>query len=505
MSSQQYEVHVAVYDLSHGMARSLSAQFLGPDYQIDAIPHTGVIVYGMEYFFGGGIQCEEPTALRRSLGIAPIQTLSVGRTNVSKHEFDAWCRQKMDSGEFSMESYDLLNHNCNTFSQVALTQGLQLSQGVPQWILDVPRRFLASPMGQIVRPMLDNMQLGRVSGAQTMTSTTTPTTNRTTPPVASSPAANPWAQIPASQIPVSQSPISQTNTASHNSGQTTKVASYEILNAHQKPLLANETKTISMCVEKVVTFASHDAEADDLRQVGTALETGAILPELQLTRVSDFLLRCLQSDQKPTFALMILRVMVLKNAASCQASLRWISQALAPQSDGPTASDEVQLLPASRAMAWMTLSNVVAGASDTLSTSSLPLDPLVEAAVQDISTETQSRVEVRQAAAAFLYNIVLAAKHSNDTELSDRHVSILCASLELLDQESDETVRLRRVLAAGRILWPCQSTTRHEATAQLIRDLGFIDNLQAFVQQYSSTTTMTKSVLLVKEVLAILE
>ena len=40
------EVTLAVYDLSKGMAKGLSAQFLGPQFQIDAIPHTGVIVYG---------------------------------------------------------------------------------------------------------------------------------------------------------------------------------------------------------------------------------------------------------------------------------------------------------------------------------------------------------------------------------------------------------------------------------------------------------------------------
>ena len=40
-------VLLAVYDLSRGMARGLSAQFLGPDHAIDVIPHTGLVVYGM--------------------------------------------------------------------------------------------------------------------------------------------------------------------------------------------------------------------------------------------------------------------------------------------------------------------------------------------------------------------------------------------------------------------------------------------------------------------------
>jgi hypothetical protein len=44
-SGETFEVHVAIYDLSRGMARSLSGQFLGPQYAIDAIPHTVCFIY----------------------------------------------------------------------------------------------------------------------------------------------------------------------------------------------------------------------------------------------------------------------------------------------------------------------------------------------------------------------------------------------------------------------------------------------------------------------------
>ena len=37
-------VKLHVYDLSHGMAASMSMQFLG--IQLDIVPHTGVVVYG---------------------------------------------------------------------------------------------------------------------------------------------------------------------------------------------------------------------------------------------------------------------------------------------------------------------------------------------------------------------------------------------------------------------------------------------------------------------------
>lgn len=45
-----------VYDLSQGMAKVLSPSLIGK--QIDGIWHTGIVVYGKEYFYSGGIQMQ---------------------------------------------------------------------------------------------------------------------------------------------------------------------------------------------------------------------------------------------------------------------------------------------------------------------------------------------------------------------------------------------------------------------------------------------------------------
>ena len=55
------DVVLHLYDLSMGMARSLSAAIVGT--QIDLIPHTGIVVYGNEYFYGGGIQVRHSLAM----------------------------------------------------------------------------------------------------------------------------------------------------------------------------------------------------------------------------------------------------------------------------------------------------------------------------------------------------------------------------------------------------------------------------------------------------------
>lgn len=51
-------VELAVYDLSHGMARSYLSSLLG--IEVEAIYHTGVRVYGYEFFYSDGIKQMPP-------------------------------------------------------------------------------------------------------------------------------------------------------------------------------------------------------------------------------------------------------------------------------------------------------------------------------------------------------------------------------------------------------------------------------------------------------------
>jgi len=153
------EVYLAIYDLSMGMARNLSSQFLGPAHTIDIIPHTAIIVFGKEYFFGRGIESCTPNEFRQTRGIHPIEVKLIGRTEKSKIEFEQWCIIQGQNGQFGVESYDLLTRNCNNFSHEAAIHGLELPIGVPQWILDVPSKFLSSPMGMMIRPILEGMQV----------------------------------------------------------------------------------------------------------------------------------------------------------------------------------------------------------------------------------------------------------------------------------------------------------------------------------------------------------
>jgi hypothetical protein len=99
------------------------------------IPHTGVVLDGYEYFFGGGIQKQRPAAVVQSTGLAPIARLPLGRTARSDAEVAEHLRAL--APRFSAATYDLFRNNCNHFS-AALAAFLGCS--VPAEIVQLPER-----------------------------------------------------------------------------------------------------------------------------------------------------------------------------------------------------------------------------------------------------------------------------------------------------------------------------------------------------------------------------
>ena len=100
----------------------------------------------------------DPILFRQTSGIGqPIQILKLGFTTCSQNELDHWINN--NNTKYTTHTYDLLNCNCNHFSNDCALNGLKLSMGVPDWILNVPQQFLSSPMGQMIRPMLEQMQM----------------------------------------------------------------------------------------------------------------------------------------------------------------------------------------------------------------------------------------------------------------------------------------------------------------------------------------------------------
>ncbi|KAI8523216.1 hypothetical protein RHMOL_Rhmol13G0056000 [Rhododendron molle] len=156
MEEEGHKVSLNVYDLSQGMARQLSTSFLGR--AIEGIWHTGVVVYGNEYYFGGGVQHSLPG--KTPYG-TPIRVVNLGVTHVPKDVFEMYLQEI--SPRYSAGTYNLLSHNCNNFSN-EVAQFL-VGATIPDFILNLPNEIMSSPMGAVILPMIQQLETTMRSGA----------------------------------------------------------------------------------------------------------------------------------------------------------------------------------------------------------------------------------------------------------------------------------------------------------------------------------------------------
>ncbi|EJK64077.1 hypothetical protein THAOC_15223 [Thalassiosira oceanica] len=441
------EVHLAIYDLSRGMARNLSAQFLGPQHAVDIIPHTGIIAWGKEYYFGQGIEWSSPYEFRISRGIHPIEEVLIGHTSVSQQEFEDWCRARAADGSFSFTSYDFFRNNCNNFSEVASKNGLGLTSGVPSYILEMPEKVLSSPMGQLLRPMLDNMQVGHAP-----TNINTSTAVSAQPNIASPVAPpNPWASITPKDTAVEQ-------------GGTP-------LLDKQQMLLSTDTNIVAVCVEKL---HPNDEQSELLRKLSTS---DSWSPK-ELSSVHCYLRSVIATDEKKrSHALMCFRLVVLKKSMpNCgveyDTSTDFVRNLLL--------SDTLSL--ENLSLAYCVLSNAIGAQTPKWVDSDIDkFQQLIDRAMVDCDNSkecpsTHVQISLRQMAAAFIYNSsrLVGSKNTKQhvDELSEVEMSILIGCLERLQTETDEVTTDRLYMALGELF---KSKSLGQAAISLTKDLGMYE------------------------------
>lgn len=149
MEVEGYKVLLNVYDLSQGLARQLSTSFLG--IAIEGIWHTGIVVYGNEYYFGGGIQ---HTPVGKTPYGKPLKVVELGTTHLPKEVFEDYLQEI--SPRYTVETYSLLHHNCNNFSN-ELAQFL-VGCSIPEFILRLPEEVMNTPMGALLLPMTQQLE-----------------------------------------------------------------------------------------------------------------------------------------------------------------------------------------------------------------------------------------------------------------------------------------------------------------------------------------------------------
>ncbi|XP_009893582.1 PREDICTED: desumoylating isopeptidase 1 [Charadrius vociferus] len=122
--------------------------------QLDGIWHTSIIVHKDEFFYGsGGISSCAPGG---TLLGPPDSVVDLGNTEVTEEIFLEYL-SSLGESMFRGESYNLFEHNCNTFSN-EVAQFLT-GRKIPSYITDLPSEVLATPFGQALRPLLDSIQI----------------------------------------------------------------------------------------------------------------------------------------------------------------------------------------------------------------------------------------------------------------------------------------------------------------------------------------------------------
>ena len=156
MSSQ---VSVNLYDLSNGMAAQMSPMLLGK--RIEGIWHTGIVVYGKEYYYGGGI-CKDPPA-RTPYG-SPLRNIPIGPTEIPVEMFEDFLQGI--SNKFAAHNYDLFKNNCNNFSNDCCE--FQTGLEIPKYITGLPDEVQKTPMGGQIMNMVSGMQQQASQGSNPM-------------------------------------------------------------------------------------------------------------------------------------------------------------------------------------------------------------------------------------------------------------------------------------------------------------------------------------------------
>jgi len=433
-------------------------------------------------------------------------------------------------GTYGPASYDLMRRNCNNFSHDAALRGLNLSRGVPEWILAVPERFLSSPMGQMIRPMLEQMQV-TVPGADSATGSNFFTSaaggtrsggnGSNSQDLERSAAVNPWAHLDTTSPPCTSEP--KTESQAEPNSTILRKDQFPALLQYTRPLISNDAKMVDICVAKLTT-SDDEYKKDLLTRLGNELkEPNSPLDEDAIELLVE---NWKESKIHALYSLMLLRLVVLHPLTKDTNIVQSIVTTLTRNSDNTKDQYTVVNSAAVRSMAWCALSNAIGSDQNqivtTLYTDQGTLEKLVDAALLDLVPERQTRVEVRQSASTFLYNLIIKdkslgiAESNNDMggdEISDMVVTLLCGVMDGLNDEPDLTTKIRRVLVVSKILFPISDEESEQGTGirvnttavNLVNNLGFTDIFIAMsLEDVEPNDDSKKLVALVKEILPVL-
>jgi len=170
LGRRKMPVEVLLYDVSHGMAEKLGSVLLGRKV---IAAHSGIMVFGSEYWYGGQLFRSEPPCsrafgppLQDAWGMQLVQSearpelpvIRCGYTFVSQAEFSTWLKTSGIVHRYSnVSQYDLLTHSCHHFCDEILKY--LTGDGMPKKVMEL-QRMAATPTMMLLRPVLNKVMGG---------------------------------------------------------------------------------------------------------------------------------------------------------------------------------------------------------------------------------------------------------------------------------------------------------------------------------------------------------
>lgn len=147
-------VELAMYDISGGKGKYIPS-FLTSGHKFEGIWHTGVLAFGKEYWYGGGVF--QSTPAKTPFG-EPLRIVRLGKTLRSQKELMRYISDEL-RWQYTYATYDVFSHNCNCFSN-DVTRFLLDNVQIPEEVRLQPKWAEGGVAVKVLRPIL-NRALGQ--------------------------------------------------------------------------------------------------------------------------------------------------------------------------------------------------------------------------------------------------------------------------------------------------------------------------------------------------------
>ena len=142
-AKDETRVLATIYEIGGPLTNVLSTSVAK---QLPLIPHVGIRLHGVEYFYSDHIECRSVPVMEEMLGERPQVTLDLGPSSVTLSELEAEIA-KLET-DWTADDYHVFDKNCVHFATELATRVCANEASLPrplvQGVLDVSERMLDS-------------------------------------------------------------------------------------------------------------------------------------------------------------------------------------------------------------------------------------------------------------------------------------------------------------------------------------------------------------------------